>query len=924
MAPEAPTSTRLRIALIVACVVAALLPSLEAALAASALVSAAAFTASVRCNRGRNLPASLRGIEAAAGLFAVGVGVRVIEGYLAGDAVYPGVADLFILPAYLVSVWAVAKAGMARHALAKGADVLDAAVVAVGALTLSFGLGVDYLFAASTPDLERVVSTGYSIAQLAFLAVVALLMFGPGTRTAANKFLAVTGVYLAIYEGIYDVLLEAGRADVVDNLYRTVAVPMVTYALATSYRDYPTFAAPGVRVQTYRSGIYVAVTAATSLYAIVSPSTISIAGLAAVASVLTARLWVSSVLATRLQNLAEAQRDMATALAEADSTDQALEATLAACVRVLPSGADTSVSFHPDTEDSTQHGSITTGAMISSGDRSIRVCTSAAARPHHYAAVTQILDVAALAVEAVEVRTERITQAVTADWAALSAAGHEMVFRTRDGLVVANTPNAEAILGTDPNGLLLDDLLGQDLSELYNDHDDEIVFASGDAWMAISAQPADAGTWVVTVRDATARVLAERTDPVTRLPNMADFATHAEVTNTTFIWYRIEGFNRLNDQLGKLGADQLLVSIADRLRSLVRDGIDTVWRGDGPAFVVGCAGAEQPAALIQARAEAIAEPIIIGDTPVSLTVTTTVVPVAETSTVSQIVHRADLTSNEPTATPGSVNVFHPDLEATAQRRYRLEEALLAVRSPADSGFRVHYQPILDAKTLHATRLEALLRWDHPILGRVSPAEFIPAAERIGRAQLLDQFVMETAVADRERFAQIRSDIEVQINLSPVGLTPERVREITAWIKANCPNPPALTIEIIESVIGEDRLDDLLEALAEFTETGAGLSVDDFGVGESNLHRVLSMPITQVKLAGLFSTDDTIHPGTISRLVDTIHSMGHKVVVESVETEDQAAMMRTAGADYLQGWLYSRDLPADQLAEFLARGHKPQT
>ncbi len=892
-------------ALLGASAVAALLPSLDASIAASSLVSLFAFGLSVHWNRARPLPRSLCALQLAAGLFALGSAIRVAEAATAGAPVYPGFADLVVFPAYLATVYGVGRAAMARHALSKLADAVDAGTVALVALTVSFSLSSDYLFAADTGGVERWVSLAYTAVELVFLTVVLLLIFGPGTRTAGAKYLAFTGLYTATFDAIYDVLLAAGQDAVVDNLYRTISLPLVTYAIATSHADYASFARPGVRPQTLRWGLYATSVAAVALLVATRPSAAAHVGFVAVAAAATVRLGLSHSVATRLQALSDAQSALAAALADADDTEQAFAATHGACCRVLPRSAEIELVADPDPAS----------VEVLCHDGTIGARVHGVLRPHEAAAVAQILDVASLAVEAVEARAERVLEALQRDWDALAGAGHEMVFKTVDGVVTTSTPNAARVLGTVPRGRVLAELLGADLDDL--DQRSEVVFATDDGrWMAVSGQPAEGDSMVVTVRDASARIRAERVDPVTGLPNMVDFARQREIENTTLIWHRVEAFDRINDQLGKLGADEFLRLLAERIGGRIRRDIDVMWRGDGPTFVVACPGAHQPEAEIEARAAALSRPLEVAGKRVAPTITTVVVPVDHVVAVDTAIHRAELTLNQPRRDRDQVLMFEPNIEAAAQRRYRIEEALLAVTDPESSGFRVHYQPILDARTLVTDRLEALMRWEHPTLGRVSPAEFIPAAERVGCAAMLDRFVLDRAVRDRRRFAEVADGIGVQVNLSPVGLTPDRIRELTSWIVDHADAPDRLTIEIIESVIGEESIDALIEAMKELRATGVGLSVDDFGIGESNLHRVMALPLTQVKLAGLFSTDDTIHPDTISRLIDTIHSLGHSCVVESVETEQQAAVLRTAGADLLQGWLYSRDLPADDLVAYL--------
>lgn len=899
-------------------VVATLIPSLDLAIVASALVGVAAFVMAVRWTVGRNLPGSLLMIRLGLGVFTAGIVVRIVESALHdGELVFPGVADAFTFPAYFIVLIGVAWAVLSRHALAKTADVIDAAAVSVTVITVAFALSGPYLFSDTIARDEQVLAVAYSVVELAFLAVFIVLLFGPTTSIRSTRWFAVAGFYATLFDTLVNILYRFDQPVVVDQLLRTLAVPLAAYALSTSFDDYADFARPGVRSQRSRWLVYGLCFVVLGLLLAFDVGWIELIGAALFGIVVTARLWVAHTHVTRLTALNKTQQDLAAALADADSSPSALEAGLVASERLL--GAGTPVALDAAIVDETIGSSVDGDAtVITSNDGTLNIRVGGAVRSHEWASLAQVANVLSIAVLAVEARTARITERINADWQALSGASNELVFIIgADGLVTTATPNASTVLGTSPLGRQLGSLLGEDLSPILDGSEPELLFCDVEGrWLSVTAEPTNVADHVVTVRNATARVNAEFVDPVTGLNNMAHFVRQSTLANVTLVQFRLDHFARATDLLGRDGAERLLAMIGQRIVVALRSNVDQVWRGDGPTFVVVLRGPDRTDGWLAERRAGIVAPVEIDGVETRVGVTTVIVPIEETTTVDAALHRADITLHSRAA-QGAILRFSPEIEVETHRRHRIEAALAAVDDPSAAGFRVHYQPIVNALDERATRAEALLRWEHPTLGRVSPAEFIPAAERTGRVATLDQFVMETACTDLKWFSEIDPALEVQINLSPVGLTAERISEIVEWVSTNASSPPRLTVEIIETAIG-DEFELLIPALARLRSAGIGLAVDDYGVAESNFSRLTRLPLSQVKLAGIFTTD--VNPDTVARVVSTIHSLGYQCVVENVEEPEQAQAMRTAGADFLQGWLYSRDLPAPQLVEYLTEQH----
>lgn len=916
-APSNDRST-IRLSILVAAFVAAVVPSLDAAIAASALVAVVAFALSTRWLELGLLPVSLRVLHLSVGLFTLGIVIRIAEAAVAGgEFVFPGIADVVIFPAYLLAIWGYGKAAMSRHALAKAADFLDAAAMSIVFGTLVLPFTVDFVTHASTGTLERAAWLGYFGVEVLFFGVVLLIVMGPGARTPGVRYLVITGFFTSAFDQALTVLLDFGFVTLADQGLRLLTIPLVTYCVATSFANYADFARPGVRPQRLRWGIYGVGFVILGVALVVERGAVEIIGFTMLGLVASLRIGAAHTVASRLEELNDAQQALASELADADTKQAVLTAGRDACLRLLPANTAVVVDV-PDTDLSA--GSRIGGPTVNvaSSDGSVRITTPAEKiRPHHWSAFSQIADVLALANEAVEARSERVSELVKADWRALSGTDNELVFVVDGGQrVVKATPNVEVVLGNDPIGGFLPDLLNEsDLSSALVGGK-EIVSERDDRWLSITAQRSGNDTQVVTVRDVTARLRAELVDPVTGLNNMAHFSRLGQIEAATLIVFQIADFARINDMAGKAGADQLLRDVGNQLTGAFREGIDLVWRNHGPSFAVLCQGPDKPDQWILDRRDLVANAVDGAEHIASFTLNTAVVPIDEPVNVADALHQADVAiAFDRVGRRGGIARYTDEVADRAQREYRIESALAAVTDPATAGFRVHYQPIVEAGTERVARVEALLRWNHSTIGPVRPDEFIPAAERSGRVGILDQFVMEVASRDLRDVQALDPSIHMQINLSPVGLSPERIRAIGSWVRNHCDDPPSLTIEIIESAIDED-FDDLLPAFRELRDAGVGVSVDDFGVGHSSMERIANpaAPWTQVKLAGVFATD--IHPDTVARVIDTIHSLEFEVVVENVEEREQADMMTDAGADFIQGWLFSRDLPLDELVEFV--------
>ncbi|HEX4976745.1 MAG TPA: EAL domain-containing protein [Nocardioides sp.] len=247
------------------------------------------------------------------------------------------------------------------------------------------------------------------------------------------------------------------------------------------------------------------------------------------------------------------------------------------------------------------------------------------------------------------------------------------------------------------------------------------------------------------------------------------------------------------------------------------------------------------------------------------------------------------------------------------------------KAVAEGQLCVHYQPIVNAGTGQAASVEALVRWQHPTRGLLAPAAFLPAAERAGLMVEIGRQVLTVACADlatwRRRHPEL-ADLALAVNVSERELLHDGFAEhVTHTLRRHGLPAGALHLELTETVaVNEETIAAVLEPLAS---SGVALSIDDFGTGHSTLHRLnrlRELQVQRLKIDKSFVDEiDAAGQGggpLLASIIALAHSVGHSVVAEGVETSEQAAFLARHGCDELQGYLYSRPVPADQVTALL--------
>ncbi len=262
--------------------------------------------------------------------------------------------------------------------------------------------------------------------------------------------------------------------------------------------------------------------------------------------------------------------------------------------------------------------------------------------------------------------------------------------------------------------------------------------------------------------------------------------------------------------------------------------------------------------------------------------------------------------------------FTPEMQAHSARTSQLENALH--NTLERDQFRLHYQPQVSLQDGRKIGAEALLRWQHPELGEVSPAEFIPIAEVSGQILQIGEWVLRTAVRQLKRWMD--SGIEpmvMAVNLSAVQFhhphLPERVTQILA--EENLP-PQYLELELTESVAMDDPIG-AIGVTGDLHERGIRMSIDDFGTGYSSLSYLKKFKVYKLKIDQSFVrdiTDDPEDKAIVAAIISLASSLGMQTIAEGVETKGQLVFLRNQGCNEVQGYYFSRPLPAEQFEAYL--------
>jgi diguanylate cyclase (GGDEF)-like protein/PAS domain S-box-containing protein len=425
-------------------------------------------------------------------------------------------------------------------------------------------------------------------------------------------------------------------------------------------------------------------------------------------------------------------------------------------------------------------------------------------------------------------------------------------------------------------------------------------------------------------------------DALTELPNrillndrigIALSTVQRNRTSLTVMFVDLDHFKNVNDTLGHRIGDALLIEVAKRLKSVIRDE-DTVSRLGGDEFVFVLPGTDAAGAahVAEKLLEVVAQRYQIEQHELVITpsIGIAIYP-NDGESFESLSQCADIAMYRAKHDGrNNYRFFTAEMQASSARSLQLENALR--HALERNQLELHYQPQISLSDNRIIGAEALLRWKHPELGMVSPAEFIPIAEDSGQILKIGEWVLRTAV--RQLKTWLDSGImpmTMAVNLSVVQFRHLNLPTMVSQILDEAElSPQYLELELTEGVAMEDPLG-AIAIMDNLHQRGIRMSIDDFGTGYSSLSYLKRFQVYKLKIDQSFVRDITVDPddkAIVSAVISLANSMGKLTIAEGVETEGQLAFLRQRGCDEVQGYYFSKPLPADQFETFARARAKP--
>ena len=387
----------------------------------------------------------------------------------------------------------------------------------------------------------------------------------------------------------------------------------------------------------------------------------------------------------------------------------------------------------------------------------------------------------------------------------------------------------------------------------------------------------------------------------------------------------LDGFKLINDNLGHSAGDLLLKLSADRIRHCLRPG-DIAIRLGADEFLVllpAIRDTQDLLGLIEGLQRRLHDPADIAQERVRLSASIGVSLYPEHGqTPDSLISAADNAMHEAKRRGRNGYLFHsPDMTAQTRERMLLEQGLL--KAIEQQEFRLLYQPMTDLADGHLSGLEALIRWQHPSLGMISPDRFIPVAEECGLIEPLGEWVMRTACRQGQQWlAEGLAVPRLSVNVSVREMrSHDYVERVTAILAETGFPAERLEIEVTESII--QSVDHSLRLFTRLKALGVQIAIDDFGTGFSSLSLLRSLPIDRIKIDRAFvqALPDDKHSRELCRtIVQLATSLGMAVTAEGIETQPQRQFLQSLRCEEGQGYLFSHPLPEPQLPSLLPVRH----
>ncbi|MFA6265833.1 MAG: GGDEF domain-containing phosphodiesterase [Pseudolabrys sp.] len=414
-------------------------------------------------------------------------------------------------------------------------------------------------------------------------------------------------------------------------------------------------------------------------------------------------------------------------------------------------------------------------------------------------------------------------------------------------------------------------------------------------------------------------------DKITGLPNHAKIlelldlalAERMDGATTTFVMFELDGMADMTANFGVLGSDELIIALADRIREAAPPGAVCGRIGsDEFAMLITAPDDADIGAMVTAMIENIARPHWF-DTVVRVSAHAGFAQApGHAATRGELTRRAELALRAAAKKgPGAWVAFDVPLDTVSTDQKFIQREL--PRAVSANELELHYQPIIAAHGGRIVGVEALLRWTHTTRGAIGPAVFIPIAEQMGLMDVIGAFVLRRALQEAKRWP----DLYIAVNLSPLQVRDGSIVDVVRSALEDSGVPPSrLMLEITEGVL-IDNPEEMVRRIEDLHALGVRVALDDFGSGYSNLSYLQRFPLDKLKIDRSFVTalGSSANGGVIIQAIVALgRALGLSILVEGVETEQQRVLLRLAGCDEMQGFLFARPAPAAAIDRLLTQ------
>jgi len=396
-------------------------------------------------------------------------------------------------------------------------------------------------------------------------------------------------------------------------------------------------------------------------------------------------------------------------------------------------------------------------------------------------------------------------------------------------------------------------------------------------------------------------------------------------TPIAVVFLDLDHFKNINDTLGHAIGDQLLIKIAKRLKSSIRDE-DAVMRLDSDEFILlfNNTNADRAMSIAKKLMEAVSLPCLLAqhELVVTPTIGIAIYP-NDGKNFETLLKNADTAMSS--AKKYSRNTFHfftPEMQVHLKRNLKIVNAMRHALERNE--MQVYYQPQVSAADGHTLGAEALLRWNHPELGTISPAEFIPIAESSGQIVAIGEWVLRTAIHQMKAWQNDGlAPMVVAVNLSAIQFKQANLIEmITGILNEAQLAHEHLELELTEAITMDDP-QMAISIMNQFHLKGIRMSIDDFGTGYSSLSYLKQFKVYKLKIDQSFIRNlayDSDDRAIVHAIIDMAKNLGMQTIAEGVETVEQLEFLRLHDCNEIQGFYFSKALPADEFASFATQGH----